>query len=415
MTYYFTSITSNYLAKARVLCKSLKQFNPDCKFALGISDDLPEHVSIDSEPFDLILFTDHIDIIPQKELFFFMHSVTEICTAVKPAIALTLMLKYNAEKVVYLDPDIMVFSALDELEGLLDTHSMIFTPHQTDFEDDNRYIVSNEILFLKRGTYNLGFFAVRRDETGIRFLNWWHSRLMRYCFDDDYELLNLLSPSGLLGLFTDQKWIDLVPAFFDGYYVLKAPGYNVSTWNMTRRVIKRIGQDGYTINGLPLFFFHFSGYDSGGHHNEMLEAMRYNPENVDALHLTKQYELALSMNGQEAVERIPYKYTLYSNGKLISKAERKILHIRNDLWEQFPNPFDVTGVKDYYHWVRSNYPFYIPGANSYYHWVRANYKLIPGWQYYNKLKRSIIDMLFPPFSLRRKLAKSLRSKLRSVR
>jgi hypothetical protein len=98
---------------------------------------------------------------------------------------------------------------------------MVFTPHQLEFEDDDSYVISNEILFLKRGSFNLGFFGVKADETGLKFLNWWNNRLMLYCFDDDYELIKFLEPAGLLGMFTDQKWIDLVHAFFDGYYILK--------------------------------------------------------------------------------------------------------------------------------------------------------------------------------------------------
>ncbi|MGB5217981.1 MAG: hypothetical protein WBN66_06750 [Smithella sp.] len=293
--------------------------------------------------------------ITQKDLFFFKHTVTEVCTAVKPAIALTLIQEYNAEKVVYLDPDIMVFAEMQEIDLLLDKYSMIFTPHQLDFEEDDSYVVSNEILFLKRGTYNLGFFGVKADETGLKFLKWWNNRLMLYCFDDDYELLNILEPDGLLGMFTDQKWIDLVPAYFDGYHILKDPGYNVCTWNMTRRHIKRKEDGSYTVNGKPLRFFHFSGFDTGGHHNEMQRALNYNDKNREVTILSAIYEKQLIENGQKLVEKIPYKYKDYSNGKLISKAERKILHVRRDLYGLFPNPFVVTEGACYYKWVRETY------------------------------------------------------------
>jgi len=247
---------------------------------------------------------------------------------------------------------------MQEIDLLLDQYSMIFTPHQLDFEDDDSYVVSNEILFLKRGTYNLGFFGVKADETGLKFLKWWHKRLMLYCFDDDYELLNILEPDGLLGMFTDQKWIDLVPAYFDGYHILKDPGYNVCTWNMTRRHIKRKEDGSYTVNGKPLRFFHFSGFDTGGHHNEMQRALNYNDKNREATILSAIYEKQLIENGQKLVEKIPYKYKYYSNGKLISKAERKILHVKRELYDLFPNPFVVTEGPCYYKWVRKKYgPF----------------------------------------------------------
>jgi len=396
MVHYFTSITPNYLAKARVLCKTLKQHNPDCKFFLGLTGDMPEDASPAAEPFDAILLTSELDLITQKEIFFFRHTITEICTAVKPALALTIMQKYQAQKVVYLDPDIMVFSDLGELETLLDTYSMIFTPHQTDFEDDDSYVVSNEILFLKRGTYNLGFFAVKSDETGRRFLNWWHSRVMLYCFDDDYELIKVLEPLGLLGMFTDQKWIDLVPAFFDGYYILKNPGYNVSTWNMTRRRIKRVSDGRYTINGQPLKFFHFSGFDAKGHHNEMQRALTYNSENIDATDLSAQYEKELEKNGQSIVEKIPHKYARYSNGKLITKAERKLLHVRKDVWGHFADPFVVKDGFCYYNWVRAEYGCVLKKIDE------------------HRTTKRLLNALFPPDTLRRRLIRKLKQKINSL-
>jgi hypothetical protein len=397
MIYYFTSITPNYLAKARVLCKTLKQHNPDCRFILGLTGDLPEGVNPSAEPFDAILLTSELDLIPQKDIFFFKHTITEICTAVKPALALTIIQKYDAEKVIYLDPDIMVFSDLKNLEKLLDTYSMIFTPHQADFEDDDSYVVSNEILFLKRGTFNLGFFAVRANKTGLRFLNWWHSRLMLYCFDDDYTLMNILEPAGLLGLFTDQKWIDLVPAFFNGYYILKDPGYNVSTWNMSKRLIQRTENGNYTINGEPLRFYHFSGFDEKGHHNEMQRAIKYNSKNRDAASLTANYELQLLKNDQKIVENIPFKYMRYSNGKIISKTERKILHIRRDVYKHFNNPFEVTKGYCYYNWVRTEYAAILAQTDKKERAAMNNPKV-----------KKIINLLFPPLSSRRKIVKKLK-------
>ncbi len=395
MVHYFTSITENYLAKARVLCKTLKKHNPTSKFYVGLTGDIPSDFNPAMEPFDGIILTHELDPVTQKDIFFFKHTITEVCTAVKPALALTLIQKFNAEKVVYLDPDIMVFSQLNEIDLLLDTHSMIFTPHQLDFEEDDSYVVSNEILFLKRGTYNLGFFAVKADETGLKFLNWWNKRLMYYCFDDDYELLNVLEPDGLLGMFTDQKWIDLVPAFFDGYHILKDPGYNVCTWNMTQRYIQETGDGSYTVNGKPLRFFHFSGFDEGMHHNEMQRVLNYNHKNRDATILSAMYEKQLIMNGQKRVENIPYKYKYYSNGALISKAERKILHLRRDLYHIFPNPFVVTEGSCYYTWVREVYGPYVEKSQKEQIGRKITYK-------------KVLNLLFPPSTARGQWLRKLR-------
>lgn len=109
MIHYFTSITENYLAKARVLCKTLKEHNPTCKFYVGLTGDMPPKLNTAMEPFDGIILTHELELITQKDIFFFKHTIIEVCTAVKPALALTLIQKFNAGKVVYLDPDIIVF------------------------------------------------------------------------------------------------------------------------------------------------------------------------------------------------------------------------------------------------------------------------------------------------------------------
>lgn len=353
--HFFTSVTANYISKARVLGKTLKKYNPDCFFILALSDSLPEDFHLEDEPFDDVIFTDQLSSIENPKIFFFKYNITEICTAVKPATALEIMDKYHAEKVCYLDPDIAVFSELSELETLLDTYSMVFTPHTTVPEDNDYYIIGNEILFLKRGTNNLGFFAVKSDEEGRRFLKWWDMRLRKFCADDDCALYSLLEEHGFLGTFTDQKWIDLVPSFFDNYYILKHPGYNVSTWNLSHRCIDRNSDGVYLVNGMPLRFFHFSGVDSGAHEAVLDQLIRDYPDAKNAKQLSLWYKKQSDIYGQREAHRYEWKYARYSNGELIPKIHRKILLIRRDLYSVFENPFLVTDELCFYKWVREEY------------------------------------------------------------
>ena len=43
------------------------------------------------------------------------------------------------------------------------------------------------------------------------------------------------------GLFVDQRWVDLVPALFDDYVVMKRAGLNVAYWNLHERSIELDG------------------------------------------------------------------------------------------------------------------------------------------------------------------------------
>ena len=395
MNYYFTSITANYLAKARVLGKSLKKHNPNAKFILVMSDEMPSFVNLDNEPFDDVLFINDFDEIKNKEQFLFKHTITELCTAVKAMAPLKIMKKYNASSVIYLDPDIAVFDSLDELERQFNDNSILLVPHQTHPEQEDFFIKRNEILFLKRGSYNFGFFGVKNDEEGNKFLNWWNARLCDYCFDDNYDLLPELSKDGLLGMFTDQKWADLIPSFFENVKIIKEPGYNVCTWNLTQRVLK-IRDAKVTVDEKPLYFFHFSGYDSGAHRNELENILRYDDRNKDVRQLSEWYGKQLKENEEKRFAEIEFNKNSYSNGEKINDFERKLFHIRKDIYElaAFQDPFYVSEGECFYKWVRQEYKEYFDKNEE----LQKQKELIVQ-------KRRVIDKIFPINTKRRIYAK----------
>jgi len=392
MTIYFTSITINYFAKARVLCKSLKKYNAKAVFFLAISDKIPEDIDLSKEPFDYIFNTKNLDNIENINIFYFKHNITELCTAVKPFIAKYIFESLKADKVIYLDPDIAVFNSLTELESLLDNYSMIFTPHQLIPEEQDIYIKENEILFLKKGICNLGFFGVKKDNEGLKFINWWSNRLLNYCFDDNYCVLDDLRHNGLLGLYTDQKWIDLVPSFFNNFFYIKNPGYNVCTWNLSGRNVRYINEH-YSVNEKPLYFFHFSGYDSGAHINELIKSLSYYPHNNDVKLLSEWYKNQLKENDEEFFKNIDFYYTRYSSGEYISEIDRKLLHIRKDIYHLIKDPYQVTDSFCYYKWVREEYPQYYT-ENKKNTFMKIN-------------ESKLINKYFPKNSLRRKIIKNI--------
>jgi len=396
MTCYFTSITANYFAKARILGETLKKHNPGAFFVVIMSDPLPDFIDLSKEPIDEVIFSWDIELMNNPDEFFFKHTVTELCTAVKGMSALWLIKKYNVDSVVYLDPDIAVFDSLAPLEAMFEQHSILITPHTYSPETLDTFIKRNEILFLKRGLYNFGFFGVKNDDEGLRFLNWWNDRLKDFCFDDNYDLLPELEKDGLLGLFTDQKWADFIPCYFERVKIIKEPGYNVCTWNLTQRhfIIKQDGK--IEVDGKPLYFFHFSGYDSGAHRNELELILKHYPRNATVRQLSDWYGKELKRAGQDIFGKIEFSRTCYSNGERIENFERKLYHIRKDIHEMDPykNPFKVTDGECYYRWVRQVYP----------QWFR-HFKEVK----YSKeaILTKIKDTVFPKESSRRKIAKKL--------
>lgn len=342
--HFYTSVNINYLPKARILAKSVKEYCPESKFSLVFSDSLPAQINITEEPFDEILVIEELGIpVKNLNLWIFEHTVVELCTAVKGQ-ALLKFLEEGSEKVVYLDPDIAVFNDLHELEEILDHHDIILTPHVTIPEENRMDIANNEICALKHGAYNFGFYAVRRSENGLAFARWWRDRLVDFCFDD--------IPNGI---FTDQKWGDLVPCMFNGVHILRDVGYNVSTWNISHRLVGK-KNDIYMVNDVPLKFYHFSGFDSGDQES-MLNI--YSAGNKHLYELREWYIKKMDQEEQELYGIYPSKYNFYDNGTKIEKVERRIIKDRLDVKDYFKdtNPYMVSQEKSYFYWFRNEVGF----------------------------------------------------------
>jgi hypothetical protein len=337
----FTSITANYLPKAAVLAHTLKRTNPDVTFHLLISDDIPADC-----PAATLAAFDHI-VTPRQlpiadfESWAFRHSVVELCTAVKGAMVEYLFDTVGAERVFYFDPDIAVLGSLEQLNATLSQHSVALTPHQLEPETTRQAIIDNEICSLAHGVYNLGFLAVRRTDQGLRFARWWADRLRQFCHDDKPR-----------GLFTDQRWVDLAPAFFDDIAILRDPGFNVATWNLTHRKATGEAPWNVRINGRPLVFYHFSGFDSGA---QLTMLDRYGKESPVLFDLRDWYVAECEKFGQSLLGKRPGVWGSFDNGEPITREHRLLYRDRLDLHAAFPNPYATDDVSNsYFHWFAAN-------------------------------------------------------------
>jgi len=188
------------------------------------------------------------------------YTIVELLTSAKPYYFSWLFRQYPvAENIAYFDPDIMVFQPLTMLEESLQQYDIILTPHFTAPINDD--CLPTELHVMQTGIYNLGFIAVKRSQNSFNMLNWWQSRLKGQCLID-------LSR----GLFVDQLWANLIPAYFDKVLIEKYPGYNMAHWNLHERHLSK--PDGsFYVNDAPLVFYHFSHYSPANpniiaaHHN----------------------------------------------------------------------------------------------------------------------------------------------------
>ncbi|HRF07573.1 MAG TPA: hypothetical protein PL193_02860 [Xanthobacteraceae bacterium] len=320
----FTSATFAYLDRVRILGATIRKYHPDWTFTFCLSDEQPEgfHFDAEQEPFDRLV---HISDLPIENLrsWMFEHDIVELCTAVK-GVVLCEILSGGADKVVYLDPDIAIFSPLEEVVRGLDLYDVILTPHQIDPDTKTSAIIDNEIGSLKHGIFNLGFVAVANTADGVRFAKWWRDRLIQFCFDDIAG-----------GLFTDQKWCDHAPVFFPNTHILRHRGYNVASWNLSQRPVS-FGQDGSVLaGGEPIRFFHFTKVNWVG--EAMLE--RYSGDRIEVFELMQWYRDLLSQNSARGLPERWWAYGSFADGDTITKNHRLAYRHSATLKADYPNPY----------------------------------------------------------------------------
>jgi hypothetical protein len=250
---FFTSIALNYLPKALALAKSVFEVYPRARFVISMADlgllEPSQHQALDGLVRDFadqgrtLEFLDPLVLYERPDLLSFKFNVVEICTCVKPAVAIRLL--QQDANVTYLDPDTILYTDLpDDDAGDWDVE---VTPHVLAPSLPGSAV--SERKFMYYGAFNLGYFSVRRSQQALDFLGWWKDFCVSYGADAPQT-----------GLFVDQKPVDLLPCFLDRVRVLRHPGCNVAWWNLFADGRQLATTRAVTFNGahVPLVFFHFS-------------------------------------------------------------------------------------------------------------------------------------------------------------
>jgi hypothetical protein len=306
-----------------VLARSVKLTNPGATFIVCLLEREVHPAAQAYEHFDEVLLAKDLGF-EQFDKFIFKHSIVEAATSVKGQLFVHLLERYADErKFVYLDPDIKVYDELVEVSDALDTHSIVLTPHLCHPEDIMDAVMDNELCALQHGVFNLGFLAVARSDEAERFVRWWASRLTMFCYDDIPR-----------GIFTDQKWIDLAPCYFD-VHILKHSGYNVAPWNLSKRKLAHSGS--YYVNEEKLRFFHFSGFDSGANEGMI---HKYVPDRTNCIYpLRDAYVRELEEMDQDRLGSAPWSYDYFFSGEKIDRTSRIVYRDVPELPYRVENPF----------------------------------------------------------------------------
>ncbi len=240
-----TVATRSHFHRARCLLASVQRHLPEADRFVVLAD-RDDDQRLGPQPFEVI----PVETLPVPDVAGFVHRyhAAELSFATKPW-ALAEMFRRGYDRAIYLDADIVVYSSLRPMQDMLDSATILLTPHLTETQEGD--VLESERRILQAGAYNAGFIGLSRCPTAERFLSWWQGTLLHDCRVDVER--------GYVG---DQRWLDLVPGMFDGVRVVRHPGWNVAHWNMERRPFTTVNGE-FRVAGEPLVFFHFSGLLSG--------------------------------------------------------------------------------------------------------------------------------------------------------
>ncbi len=336
----FTVAAGNYLPKARVLLASLRRHHPNWRLHFAVSDASPPPDAIAGLGADEIHPLDSLGI-PNLRRWAFSHTLIELATAIKPFVLKKLLARDDCEAAIYLDPDIAVMSPMSEVARTLKTADIVLTPHMTAPEQSVPGIVTNEISTMQHGIYNLGFVGVAARDEGCAFAQWWADRTYRYCREDIPD-----------GIYTDQRWVDFAPAFFDRVKVLRSPGLNAAPWNLSTREMGGSLAAGFTVNGAPLVFFHFSQLG-------VMPDARTTGGQAAARELVEWYRAATMPTAAEKTVSPHYAFDRFDDGSPIAMEQRLVYRARPDVQRAHPDPF-AAGDGTFLAWwkahARAEYP-----------------------------------------------------------
>jgi glycosyltransferase involved in cell wall biosynthesis len=343
-----TIIAKNYIAQARVLARSFLAHHPDGRFYTLIIDETAGFVVPSEEPFELLTPAD----IGCDEFLEMAarYSILELSTAVKPWLLRHLLDRFD-EPITYLDPDIEVFSSLQRLDDLAQAHGLALTPHNTEPLPDDGHRPS-QVDIMIAGVYNLGYVSMAPGPQADRLLRWWSERLLRDCRVDP-----------VWGYFVDQRWFDLAPGFADDYAIVRDPEFNVAYWNLHSREVAAV-DGGYTVDGRPLAFFHYSGFypnrpEQASSHQDRIRI----DENPALRQVFAHYAKALLDAGYEETRGWAYTYGRLADGTVFDDRLRRLYIAADEAGRAPGEPFSAPGTDRFFAWLAEVPEEGAPGLN----------------------------------------------------
>lgn len=238
---FCTIVTSSHLSLAKALYHSLQKFNPDIRLNVLITDDNKMLSTGNLNYFSIQELTNQLHF-KEIEKKYAHTNADHFRWALKP-VFMSYLLQNGFSKVIFSDPDLYFVSDYRFLFDELETSNVIVTPHWANLNP----LENPDSLFsvLRGGLYNAGFIGT--NIKGLPAIQWW-SELCHYRMEKRQEL----------GLYDDQKYLDLLPVQFQEVKIIKHPGCNLAAWNIETCKRERINGNVMINKTYEPVFIHFT-------------------------------------------------------------------------------------------------------------------------------------------------------------
>jgi hypothetical protein len=327
-----TIAAKSWIASARVLARSFRERHPEIPFFVLLADEIEGRFDPAAEPFELVRLVDLR--LPAPERFRFRHAQQELTYAATPFL-LDHLLDLGFDRVLFFKQESLVVGDQGPWFDRLGERSILLTPHLLQ-PLAGAGALERELAVLLSGVYNVGLLGVAATPTARRFLSWWGARAGAHGLHAVAE-----------GQHFEQRWLDLVPAYFEGVEVVRDPGANVGHWNLPERCVELRGE-AWFVDGRPLRLFRFSGYDP----ERPLEVTRHSrrltvPALGPAAAIFERYRRALDSAGWAETRHWPYAYGRFDDGVEIPQVAREVLRELGDGAARFGDPFATGGASSF--------------------------------------------------------------------
>jgi|SRR3989338_3355059 len=239
MLYFCTYFDSNYLSKGLTLYRSLVLHAMPFRLWVLCFDNLTCEIlqKLSLPQIHPILLSDFESGDEQLLKAKGNRSKIEYYFTCTPSLPLYIFKKHpEVDLIAYVDADFFFFSNPSLVYDELGNNSILIIGHRFP-----SYLKHLE----KYGIYNVGFLSFRRDDVGLKCLNWWREKCIEWCYDRLED-----------GRFSDQKYLDDWTNRFKRVVILQNKGAGLSPWNLANyQLSENNGQ--IMVDAEPLIFYHF--------------------------------------------------------------------------------------------------------------------------------------------------------------